>query len=142
MPTQIDIMSPSSCVSYGLRRASRLSAKLYDAALKPAGLRNTQFTLLSTLVFEGPLSIGELSEALATDGTTLNRNIDVMIKYGFVENTDGGDDERVRRVQATPSGKLKYQEALPFWNMAQENMIQILGADNWARILTDLKRIE
>ena len=44
-----DGLNPADCVSYRLRRAARMAAKSFDAALKPVGLRNTQFTLLAAL---------------------------------------------------------------------------------------------
>ena len=60
-------LQPIDCVCYRLRRAARLAAKTYDRALKPIGLRNTQFALLSTLKKLGEANIGDLSEIMATE---------------------------------------------------------------------------
>ena len=64
------------CVCNSFRRAARLTSKVFDRALKPAGLRTSQFTALVTLDENGPVAIGELADLMATDGTTLTRNLE------------------------------------------------------------------
>ncbi|MEE8153176.1 MAG: MarR family winged helix-turn-helix transcriptional regulator, partial [candidate division NC10 bacterium] len=103
-------LEPVDCVSYRLRRAARITAKSYDNALRPIGLRNTQFTLLASLNRLGETSIGDLSEALAVDGTTLTRNLEVLVRRGLVENI-AADDARVRNVRLTDLGKETFEEA-------------------------------
>ncbi len=142
MSSDIDVLEPTSCVSYRLRRATRLAAKSFDAALKPVGLRNTQFTLLSALDIEGPKSIGALSDLLATDATTLNRNLEVLERRGLVEDGEVGDDERVRGVQITSLGKTTLRDAAPLWQEAQRTVLDALGDNQWKSMMTKLKRIE
>ena len=142
MSSAFDPMSPTCCVSFRLRRAARVVAKTYDAALNPVELRNTQFTLLAVLVMEGPQNIGQLSAALATDGTTLTRNIEVLVKRGLVEDANFEDDERVRVVRATQAGKALYQQALPLWRETQTKMMQVLGEDRWQDMAGLLQEVE
>jgi len=138
----IDVFDPTSCVSYRLRRAARLAAKAFDAALKPSGLRNTQFTLLAVLVKEGPKSIGDLSKTMATDGTTLTRNLEILERRGLVEDTPLSEDERVRVVQATREGKVKYREALPLWKKTQRSFLETIDDNQWIKMMTKLRAIE
>ena len=88
------------------------------------------------------MNIGELSQTLATDATTLNRNIEVLIKYGLVEDAKNGEDERVRNVQATPTGKTKYEEALPLWQQAQSAVLENVGQDKWVEMMHQLQKVE
>ncbi|MEP5179494.1 MAG: MarR family winged helix-turn-helix transcriptional regulator [Rhizobiaceae bacterium] len=135
-------MSPTACVSFRLRRAARVVAKSYDAALKPVGLRNTQFTLLAVLVMNGPQNIGQLSVALATDGTTLTRNLEVLVRRGLVEDAGFEDDERVRVVQITDQGAALYQQALPLWQATQQEMLDIVGMKDWQQMAELLQLVE
>ncbi|NKB53474.1 MAG: MarR family transcriptional regulator [Rhizobiaceae bacterium] len=142
MTTPFDPMSPTSCVSFRLRRAARIVAKTYDAALKPVGLRNTQFTLLAALIMEGPQNIGQLSEALATDGTTLTRNLQVMSKRGLVEDASFHEDERVRIVKASQQGEAVFRQALPHWQMTQQKMLDVFGQERWSELADLLQLVE
>ncbi len=131
----------ANCVSYRLRRAARLAAKIFDATLKPTDLRNTQFTLLSALVNRGAMNIGDLSELLATDGTTLTRNLEVLARRGLIE--DGvAADARIRIVQASDRGRAKYEAALPLWRTAQQQVLAGLHQDQWIEMVEVLRQIE
>ncbi|MDV7341561.1 MarR family winged helix-turn-helix transcriptional regulator [Terasakiella sp. A23] len=134
-------LNPADCVSYRLRRAARVAAKYYDAALKPLNLRNTQFTLLAALSILEDTSIGNLSKELAIDGTTLTRNLDVLFRRGLIEDQPD-DDGRVRNIRLTQFGKDTYQHALPLWQEAQTSIVEQLGASEWQTMITQLKDIE
>ncbi len=49
------------------------------------------FTLLALLNRLGETGIGDLSEALAIDGTTLTRNLEMLVRRGLVENIEAND---------------------------------------------------
>lgn len=134
-------LEPIDCVCFGLRRAARTAAKFYDNALKPSGLRNTQFTLLAALDQNGAASIGGLSAFMAIDGTTLTRNLEILDRRGLVENV-GNEDGRVRIVQLTRSGRLKLAEALPSWRQAQQQVLEVLEPARWAGVKSELSKIE
>jgi DNA-binding MarR family transcriptional regulator len=68
-------LSPSSCACLHLRQASRRVTQLFDDALRPVGLRATQFTLLTAVHRLGPVPIQQLAQRLVMDRTTLTRNL-------------------------------------------------------------------
>ena len=80
------------CACADLRRATRAVTQLYDAALRPEGLRATQFTLLQALDRAGPVTQGVLADITATDSTTLSRTLSLLEDEGFVRQTgaEGG----------------------------------------------------
>lgn len=134
-------LEPAACVSYRLRRAARAAAKSYDSALKPSGLRNTQFTLLASLSKLGESNIGDLSDHLGLDGTTLTRNLEVMVRRGLIDNI-AVEDARVRNVRISDLGKKTYKQALPLWRKAQRHALKALEPNRWARIKGELDKIE
>jgi len=129
------------CICFRLRRAGRISAKLYDKTLKPSGLRNTQFTLIASINQFEEISIGDLAKELATDGTTLTRNLEVLIRRGLIENIKT-EDARVRKVHLTELGKQKFIEALPLWQKAQKHVLTAIDPEPWSGIGAQLNRIE
>ena len=137
----VDPEEPLACVSYRLRRAARKAAVLFDRALRPAGLRNTQFSLLGALNYLGDISIGDLAVELATDPTTLNRNLRVLIRDGLVEDFEA-EDGRIRLVRLTAKGRKRLAEALPLWRAAQAQVLSELGDARWTETRETLRRIE
>ena len=63
------------CAHASLRKAMRVVSQAYDAALKPSGLRATQFTLLAVLARAGDMPLTKLAEILVMERTTLTRNL-------------------------------------------------------------------
>ena len=58
----MDIETPSNCTCFNLRKATRAVTQAYDDALKPSGLRATQFTLLSVVAGRGPSGMTDLAD--------------------------------------------------------------------------------
>src|ERR1700722_20466304 len=72
------------CMCASFRRASRALTHLYDSALRPVGLRATQFTILQVLSRAGEVSQGQLGQILFMDSTTLTRTLEIMRRYGWI----------------------------------------------------------
>ena len=125
-------LQPIDCVCYRLRRAARLAAKTYDRALKPIELRNTQFALLSTLKQLGEANIGDLSKIMATDGTTLTRNLEVLVRRRLIENV-AVDDARIRVIRITEIGEKTHDKAMPLWRAAGARGLGIASRDRIRR---------
>ena len=75
---------PCMCASF--RRAARALTQVYDKALRPYGLRATQFTILQALSLTGENSQGNLGSLLMLDSTTLTRTLRLMRTYGWIED--------------------------------------------------------
>ena len=127
----------SACACANLRKAARVVTQAYDAALRPAGLKATQFTMLATLSKRGDLPLTRLADALVMDRTTLTRNLKPLARKGFVR-IDHEEDQRVRRISLTDAGKDVLAGALPLWRKAQSRTVKSLGRQRWSGFLDDL----
>jgi DNA-binding MarR family transcriptional regulator len=116
----IDFAACRSCVCTAIRRASRTITHHYDEALRDSGLRNTQFTLLATLVQTGPMPMTRLAAFLSLERTTLTRNLKSLLRDGLVES-HAEKDGRVRKIAITAKGEAKARAAFPFWRKAQNS---------------------
>jgi DNA-binding MarR family transcriptional regulator len=125
------------CACFSLRKAARAVTQRYDDALRPAGLRTTQFSLLALLRLAGPAPLTRLAEEAVMDRTTLARNLKVLQRDGLVRVL-AGEDARVREVEITRTGVTKLEEAFPYWQRAQRSMARSLGARRMDRMLADL----
>src|ERR1700751_1634316 len=97
-------LSPAECTCFRIRSAARRVTAIYSQHLAPTGLKISQFSLLGFIAAEGPVSIGRLSQRLATDRTTLTRNLKPLLGAGLVERTSCGDRRR-HELAATPVGR-------------------------------------
>jgi len=118
------------CVCGSLRRATRVVTKLYDDALKPTGLKATQFGLLSNLMALGSSTLTQLAESMVLDHTTLTRNLDVLEARGLVV-TEEGQDRRERQLRLSEKGIASLSDAYPLWRAAQARAMAIGGQANW-----------
>jgi DNA-binding MarR family transcriptional regulator len=130
----------TSCACFNLRKVTRAVTQLYDEMLRPAGLRVTQFSLLVVVRTAGPVSVTRLAELTVMDRTTLTRNLELLQKQGLIE-VASGEDRRTRIVTITAEGNAAIAEALPFWKKAQSHVVNSLGQERWADMLTDLREL-
>ncbi len=124
------------CFCGTLRRSSRALTQLYEQALRPLGLRSSQFTILQALVRTGECSQGRLGEILAMDSTSLTRTLGIMRRQGWIAERRG-DDRRERWLRLTKAGQEQLGRALPLWEKVQSRLRLQLGDKAW----TDLFRL-
>lgn len=116
------------CTHFKLRQLGRRVSQRYDEELAKAGLKTTQFSLLSSVLKLGPIRPGDLARTMAMDASTLTRNLKPLINAGWVDLTPGTDG-RSRLVSITDSGREKRFDAQRRWRVAQEAMNELLGPD-------------
>ncbi len=127
------------CACYNLRRAARLVTQLFDDAMRPSGVRVTQFTLLSAICGFEPVTVGRLAAATGMDRTTLTRNLQLLERQKLVRSQPGAD-QREREVSLTEHGHDVLARALPHWRRAQAALAKRLGPGPLEHLLVALKR--
>jgi DNA-binding MarR family transcriptional regulator len=116
------------------RRASRALTQLYEKALRPLGLRATQFTILQALSLAGEVSQGKLGEILTMDSTTLTRTLEIMSRQGWIAERRG-EDRRERRLRLARAGEAQFKRALPAWKKVQAHLKHQLGEPAWKNLM-------
>ena len=132
-------MTPSTlptlpCMCGSFRRTSRALTQLYQTALRPLGLRPTQFTILQVLSRAGETSQGRLGEMLAMDSTSLTRALAIMTRHGWIMERRG-EDKRERWLRLASGGERKLGSALPAWEKIQSRLRQQVGDQAWNNLL-------
>ena len=128
------------CVDFNLRRAARKVSKAFDEALRPSGLKITQFSLLTSAYLQENQNVGRLASLMGMDRTTLSRNLKLLEKRGLVK-LEPGEDRREVRVSLTPEGLDAMELAAPLWHEAQEHIVQELGELRWEAMLAELRML-
>ena len=127
-------LPPLPCTCANMRRATRAITQLYDAALRPTGLRITQFTLLQALALTSePMTQRALGDLLALDSTTLSRTLRPLERAKWIRRVAGGD-ARERRIELAPPGRRILERATPAWERVQRRLRTELGQRDWGAL--------
>lgn len=116
------------CTSLRLRQLMRRIDHHYDAEIAKAGLKTTQYSLLTYVLKFGPLRPGELAQGLKLSASTLTRNLKPLVEAGWLA-VDAGTDGRSRIVSITPAGRERREQARQHWRVAQESLNRLLGVE-------------
>ena len=116
------------------RRTSRALTQLYENALRPVGLRATQFTIMQALSLAGEVTQSQLSGILAMDSTTLTRTLRIMDREGWIAERRG-QDRRERRLRLSRAGETQFKRALPAWEKVQSQLRHEMGEQSWKNLL-------
>lgn len=129
-----------NCICFNLRKASRVVSQLYDEALRPVGLKATQFPILLVAAVLPEPTITSMSMVLAMDRTTLTRNLKVLERGGLVEIRPG-KDQRKKVVHLTEHARDSLEKGVPLWEEAQARIMDNLSAINWDGLIKDLRKV-
>jgi len=122
------IAKPQGCTNFRLRRLTRMVSRHYDAHVAAAGLKTTQYSLLSHVLGLGPLRPVDLAREMNVDASTLTRNLKPMVAAGWLTQEEG-PDARSRLIAITDAGRAKRAEAQRLWRAAQTELNAMLGVE-------------
>jgi DNA-binding MarR family transcriptional regulator len=121
-----DLAECAECLCLSARRTARALTRSYDQALRPHGLRITQFSILTMLALAGPLPLRVLGAKQSLERTTLVRSLARLEAAGWVEVRKGAGGP-ADIVAITPAGRDKLIVAKPAWAAAQAAALESLG---------------
>ena len=127
------IATPKGCTNFKTRQLARLLSRHYDQELAKAGLKTTQYSLLSHVLHQGPVAPGELARRMGLDASTLTRNLQPLLAAGWLVQAAGAD-ARSRLISLTASGRDKHTQALGHWKAAQKSVNATLGVERVAAL--------
>ena len=106
------------CHCLAARKRARAITRHFEAALRPHGLRATQFSILAMLALAGPRPMGRIALGLGLERTTLTRAAALLERDGLLAPAPA-PDARARPLAITPAGRRRLKAALPAWKRAQ-----------------------
>jgi DNA-binding MarR family transcriptional regulator len=141
LPFDVTRRVRDTCLCLHLQQAARAVARRFDAALRPLGLTNGQFSLLMSLNRPEAASIGGVSALLAMDRTTLTANLKPLERRGLVAISVDDADKRSRRLTLTPPGRALLVAALPMWEIEHATIEGVLTDLDPDRLRADLRAL-
>ena len=136
----IDLKGTRGCAAFNLRKTARVVTQAYDAALRPSGLRSTQFTVLIAIALLEAPSVGALAEATLMDATTMTRNLRLLKSAGLIEVSPRGAG-REKQVRLSKAGERALARAVPMWRAVQARFVAALGPTTWSKMRAELEEV-
>jgi len=122
VPLDTTLRVRDTCLCLHVQRAARALAGRFDAALRPAALTNTQFSLLNGLNGPQPKTLSAIATLLGADRTTITAALKPLVHQGLAEIRPDPADRRVRRISLTAQGHARLAAALPLWTRAHAEL--------------------
>jgi DNA-binding MarR family transcriptional regulator len=122
-----------NCIAVRLRLLNRVVTNLYDAALRPLGLKVSQLNLLVVAAKLGLAQPTRVCGLLQLDASTLSRNVERMRARGWLEVVPA-EDARTQPFRLTAQGRRLLERAVPAWEQAQRQAADLLGDEGIALV--------
>ncbi|MFN7175548.1 MAG: MarR family winged helix-turn-helix transcriptional regulator [Thermaurantiacus sp.] len=115
LPRDVVLHVRDTCLCLAVQRAARRLARRFDAALRPFGLTNGQFSLMVALNQPEPPPIGQLAPFLGMDPSTLTAAVKPLARRGLLLVEPDPEDGRLRRLRITSEGATLARQAVDVW---------------------------
>jgi DNA-binding MarR family transcriptional regulator len=135
-----DLASPIGCTNYKLRQLLRRVSSVYEREMASAGLKITQYSLLTHIEKLAPITQAALAAEMGMNASTLSRNLHPLVAAGWVA-IDSGNDARSHTVSLTSAGRTKRSDAKRAWKRAQLALNETVGVRNVAELHALVDRI-
>lgn len=108
--------------------------------LSPTGIKCTQFIVLRFLAEHGPTPQWKIAQENTIAVETLSRRLAALrIKELVALEVSGGRGEHVYRL--TPQGERALEAAKPYWQRAENRLLQVLGCEDLQLSIQALDRL-
>jgi DNA-binding MarR family transcriptional regulator len=114
------------CLAVRVRLLNRVITRIYDDALRPLGVTVNQMNILAVLENLSEAQPGDLCRVLHMEKSTVSRNVERMLRHGWLSEKPGAD-ARCVLLATTAEGRALLKKALPLWGKAQEQVRELLG---------------
>jgi DNA-binding MarR family transcriptional regulator len=129
------------CMCLHVQRAARTVARRFDDALRPLGLTNGQFSLLTSLNRPEPARMAAIAALLTMDRTTLTAALKPLERGGLVEVAVDPADRRSRMLTLTRPGRSLLATALPIWKRTHAQVERLLAGSDADVLRRDLRAL-
>jgi DNA-binding MarR family transcriptional regulator len=129
-----------TCIAVRLRLLNRVVTNFYDDALRPLGLKVSQLNILIVTAKLGLARPSRVGEILQLDVSTLSRNVKPLLAHGWLEIVPD-QDGRTQPFRLTPQGRRLIDKAVPAWEKAQRQAVELLGEEAAALLDKAAKKV-
>lgn len=132
---KIEEFNPSGCIAAKIQKSNRILNNIFRKHLKALNLSNSQVSILFVLSKKNYATQKELADFLFLEKSTINRNIERLIKQSFIERTE------LNQIAITATGIDKVLNIIPHWQAAMREAEEKLGNEGLSSLNTLLNTL-
>jgi DNA-binding MarR family transcriptional regulator len=128
-------------ICFNIGRVMRRVYEYYDSRLSSFNLTTPQYMVFNALWIGDGITIGELGQRVALDGSTITGILDRMEKSGYVERRPNAGDRRSALVHLTEKAREVGPQIIKFADELDESIRQRFSSADmevFERVLHDL----
>lgn len=122
-------------------RVRNLLFRHANVPIHAAGLTVTQFEVLEALSSHGPLSVGQVSEAIFGTPGNVPVVVSNLVRDGLVTRHRSEKDGRVSIVELTPEGRERVEALYPRVVESLEGDLETLTTEEKAQVMGLLRKV-
>lgn len=122
-------------------RVRNLMFRNANGPVHAAGLTVTQFEVLEALSAHGPLSVGQITDAIFGTPGNVPVVVSNLVRDGLVTRRRSESDGRVRIVELTPEGARRIEALYPQVAESLGRDLEPLSAEEKAEVLRLLRKV-
>ncbi len=124
-----------------MRLLNRVVTRIYDDALRPLGMKTSQFNVLIVTARLGLVRPAQIRDRLKMDLSTVSRNVARMRARGWIEVVEDETDARAHQLRLSTAGRRLLEQARPAWDKAQEEVKELLGQAGVEAIMNGAEKV-
>lgn len=101
----------------------RLNAQAGQILKETAGVTLTQWRVIALIGSREPVSATELVRMSSMDKGLFSRNVNTLVRKGFVKRTENSDDHRVQNLELTTNGRGLHDSTIPHMLRRQRRLL-------------------
>lgn len=117
----LDKFNPRECIASKIQKSNRIINNVFRKHLKQLNLSNSQVSILFVLSKKKTITQKGLSELLHLEKSTVNRNIERLIKKEFLIQN------QFNKIEITQKGLAIVKKTIPVWQNAMQEATDKLG---------------
>lgn len=119
----LDKFDPRTCIVSKIQKSNRIINNIFRKHLKQLNLSNSQVSILFVLSKKKVLTQKELSDILYLEKSTVNRNIERLIKQDLLLQN------QFKKIEITQNGADIVKKIIPIWQKAMQEAEEKLGKE-------------
>ena len=106
------------------------------------GLKQQQFSVLNEIVWHGPISQKELSEALLFKKSNVSKIVKILLEKKLIDFAVAPGDRRMTLLFETPEGAAVWKDCMQAFHTSSTEIMSLLSQDEATKAVRFLKKLQ
>jgi len=126
----------------GLLKCGQFLQREMNQVCQRFGLKQQQFSVLSEIVWHGPLTQKELGQTLLFEKSNVSKIVKILFEKKWIRVTVAAHDRRLTLLTETPEGFAVWKESMQAFNESSSELISVLSEKEQVTAIRLLNKLQ